>query len=51
MLDLDAGVDLDKVMAILLVNQELGGSCVLVLDILGELDGVIQDGISDRRCQ
>ena len=47
-LDLDAGVDLDKVVAVLLINQELGGSGVLVLDILGQLDGIVQNGVADR---
>jgi hypothetical protein len=33
-LDLDAGVDLDEVVAVLLVNQELGGSRVACFTLL-----------------
>lgn len=48
MLDLDAGVDLDEVVAVLLIDQELGGTGVLVLDMLGQLDGIVQNGVADR---
>ena len=47
MLDLDAGVDLDEVVAVLLVNEELGGTSVAVVDGFGELDCVVQDGVSN----
>lgn len=47
-LDLDTGVDLDKVVAVLLIDQELGSSSVLVLDMLGQLDGIVQNGVADR---
>lgn len=46
MFDLDPRVDLDKVVPALLVNQELGGTCVSVLNGLGELDGIVQDGLT-----
>lgn len=45
-LDLDSGVDLDEVVAVLLVNQELGGTSVAVVDRLGESDSVVQDGLA-----
>ena len=45
-LDLDTRVDLDKVMPSLLVDQELGRTGVSVLNGLGELDGVPQDGLT-----
>jgi hypothetical protein len=46
--DLNTGVNLDKVVAVLLVDQEFCGSCVLVSDMLGQLDSVVQNSISDR---
>jgi len=45
-LDLDTGVDLNEVVAVLLVDEELGGTGVAVVDGLGELDSIGQDGIS-----
>ena len=50
-LDLDSRVDLDKVVPVLLVDQELGGTCVAVVDRLGKPDGIGQDGIAsfDRK--
>jgi hypothetical protein len=46
-LDLDTGVDLDKVVPSLLVHQELCRTGVSVPDFLGQLDGVGQDGLTD----
>ncbi len=46
-LNLDAGVDLDEVVAVLLVDKELGGTSVAVVDRPGELHCVVQDGVSD----
>lgn len=48
MLNLDTRVDLDKVVAVLLVDEELGGTGVAVLDSVGELEGVGEDGLTDR---
>jgi len=50
-LDLDSRVDLDKVVPVLLVDQELGGTGVAVVDRLGKPDGIGQDGIAsfDRK--
>jgi hypothetical protein len=45
-LDLNSRVDLDEVMPALLINQELCGTGVSVLHSVGELDGVIQDGLT-----
>lgn len=45
-LDLDSGVDLDEVVAVLLVNEELSGTGVAVVDRLGELDGIGKNGVS-----
>lgn len=45
-LDLDSGVDLDEVVAVLLVDEELGGTGVAVVDRLGQLDGVGKNGIA-----
>jgi hypothetical protein len=47
-LDLNTRVDLDKVVAVLLVDEELGGTGVAVLDSVGELEGVGEDGLTDR---
>lgn len=49
MLDLDSGVDLDKVVSVLLVDQELGGTSVAVVDRLRELDGIVEEGLADIR--
>ena len=45
MLDLDTGVDLDEVVTVLLVDQELSGTGVAVLDRLGQLDSIRQDQV------
>ena len=45
-LHLDTRVDLDKVVAVLLVHEELGGTSVAVVDGFGELDGVGKNSIS-----
>jgi hypothetical protein len=34
--------------AVLLVDEELGGTGVAVLDSVGELEGVGEDGLTDR---
>lgn len=47
MLDLNTGVDLDKVVAVQLVDQELRSACIAVVDRLGEPDGIVQDSVSD----
>lgn len=46
-LDLDTRVDLDKVVTTHLVNEELGRTCVAVVDGLCELDGVVEDRLTD----
>ncbi|KMU86024.1 hypothetical protein CIHG_03555 [Coccidioides immitis H538.4] len=46
-LDLDAGFDLDEVVAVELVDEELGGAGVAVADGLGQLDGVGEDAVAD----
>ena len=46
-LDLDTRVDLDKVVTALLVHEEFGGTCVPVLDRLGELESIGENGIAD----
>ena len=51
MLDLDTGVDLDEVVAVLLIDEELSGTSVAVVDRLGQLDGIVQDGIADMSRQ
>ncbi len=45
-LDLDSGVDLNEVVAVLLVDKELGGTGIAVVDGLGELDSVGENGVS-----
>lgn len=45
MFDLDMGVDFDKVVVVLLVNQEFGGISVVVVDRFGEFDSIVQDSI------
>lgn len=47
MLDLDAGIDLDEVVPVHLVDEELGSSCVAVLDVPCDLDSIAQDGLTD----
>lgn len=44
---LHSGVDLNKVVSVLLINQELGGTSVTVVDGLSEADSIVQDGLSD----
>lgn len=46
-LDLDAGVDLDEVVPVLLVDEELCGAGVAVADRLGEPHGVVEHGVAD----
>lgn len=46
-LDLDSGVDLDEVVATLLVHQELCGSSVPVADTLRELDSIRKNRLPD----
>lgn len=46
-LDLDTRVDLNEVVAVLLVDEEFGCTGVTVLDSFRELEGVRQDGLSD----
>ena len=43
---LHSGVDLNEVVAVLLVDQELGGTGIAVVDRLGQLHGVVEDGIA-----
>lgn len=50
-LDLDSGIDLDEVVSVLLVDQELSGTSVAVVDRLGELDGVVEESLADIRGQ
>lgn len=45
-LDLDSRVDLDEVVSVLLVDQELGSTGIAVVDRLGELDSISQDGVA-----
>jgi hypothetical protein len=45
--DLDTGVDLDEVVPALLINQEFRSTSVSVVDRFGELDGIVQDGLSN----
>ena len=47
-LDLDSGVDLDKVMSALLVDQEFGSTGISVLDGSSELESIVKDSLSDR---
>lgn len=46
MLDLDTGVDFDKVVSVLLVDEELGSTGVAVVDRFGELDRISENGIA-----
>lgn len=46
-LDLDAGVDLDEVVAVLLVDEELGGTSIAVANRLGQLHSIGQDAVTD----
>jgi hypothetical protein len=47
-LDLNTRVDLDEVVAVLLVDQELGGTSIAVVGSLGEFDGVVENGVPSR---
>lgn len=47
MLDLNAGVDLDEVVAVLLVDEKLGGAGVAVVHGFGQADGIVEDSIAD----
>lgn len=47
MLDLDTGVDLNEVVAVLLVNQELRSACIAVVGSLGQSDGVGKNLVTD----
>lgn len=47
-LDLDTGVDFDKVVSALLVDKEFGRTGVSVFDGGGELESVVEDGLSNR---
>lgn len=46
MLDLDTRVDFNEVVAVLLVDQELSGTGVAVVDRLGESDGICENSIA-----
>lgn len=46
-LDLDSRVDLDKVVAVLLVDQELGGTGIAVADCVCELEGVVENSLAN----
>lgn len=46
-LDLDTRVDLNEVVAVLLVDEEFGCTGVTVFDRFSELEGVRQNGLSD----
>jgi hypothetical protein len=48
-LDLNTWVNLNEVVAVLLVNQELSGTSVAVVDRLGELHRIVQDGLTNIR--
>jgi hypothetical protein len=48
-LDLDTWVDLDEVVATLLIDQELGSSSVAVVGGFGESHSVVENGISRLR--
>lgn len=47
MLDLNTGVDFDEVVSAELVDEELAGSGVAVVDMAGDLDGVGEHGLAD----
>ena len=48
MFDLDTGVDLDKVVPALLVDEELASPGVSVIDGMSELESILEDTLSDR---
>lgn len=45
-LDLNTGVDLDEVVAVLLIDQELSGTCIAVVGGLGKLHCIVENGVS-----
>jgi len=47
-LDLDSGVNFDKVMSTLLINEEFGSTGISVFDGSCELERVVKDSLSDR---
>lgn len=47
MLDLNAGVDFDEIVPVHLVDEELGSSCVAVLDVPCDFDSIAQDSLTD----
>lgn len=47
-LDLDTRVNFDEIVSALLIDQELGGTGVSVLDVSGKGEGVVEDCLSDR---
>ena len=47
-LDLNSGVDLDKVVSALLVDQEFGSTGISVFDGSSELESIVKDSLSDR---
>jgi hypothetical protein len=55
MFDLDARIDLDKVVSSLLINQEFCGSCIPIIDALRELDRIspyhLADLLREMRCR
>lgn len=46
-LDLDTRVDLDEVVAVLLVNQELRSACIAVAGSLGQTDSIVENVVTD----
>jgi hypothetical protein len=46
MLDLNTGVDFDKVVTVLRIDKELSGTCIAILDIAGNLEGIVQDSLA-----
>lgn len=46
-LDLDTGVDFNEIVSSLLIDQELGGTGISVLDVSGKSQGIVEDGLSD----
>jgi hypothetical protein len=47
-LDLNTWVDLDEVVAVLLVDQELSSTSISVVGGLCEFDGIVENGIPSR---
>ena len=44
--NLHSRVDLNEIISVLLIDQELGSACIAIVDRLGKLDGIIQDGLT-----